>query len=53
MAPTTRSTGAAGFVGIVECRTNRLSWLPHVEVAHIDEVTERPPIWGRRPPSAA
>ena len=27
--------------GIVECGANGLSWLPHVEGAHIDEVTER------------
>jgi len=27
--------------GVVECGTNRPSWLPYVEVAHFDEVTER------------
>jgi hypothetical protein len=39
--------------GIVDCGTNRPSWLPYADVPHIDGVTERAHrFWGGRPPSA-
>ena len=32
--------GASG-AGVVECGTNRSAWLPYVEVASVDEMSER------------
>jgi hypothetical protein len=46
--------GGRFAAGIVECGTNRLSWLPYVGVAHIEDVTERARrFWCRRPLRAA